>query len=157
TATSATAAQVNCNTCHVQHGQKNDLARVASADGSNPQKLKSYLASLDTTASTTDQARLATTRLFTGTGPADVRRQNKADLHSGKSASFGAMPWYVWVAVVGLLPLVGLAVMAYGTMRRKARLDAATARAKPVEEPKPRTGSIDLEKIKAEAPAYPHP
>jgi len=157
TTTSAATAQVNCNTCHVQHGQKNDLARVVTDSGKDPQKLKTYLASLKASVPPTDQTRLATTSVFTGTGPADVLRQNKADIKAGAPSSFGGLPWYVWVGLVGLLPIAGLAVMVYGTARRKAQLSAATAAVKPVEEAPQRSGSLNLEKLKAEGPAYPHP
>jgi thioredoxin reductase (NADPH) len=156
-ATSATTAQVNCNTCHVQHGQKNDLARVASDSGKDPQKLKTYLAALTAKVPAGEQPRLATASVFPGSGPAEVQRQNKTNINATAPRQFGGMPWYVWVGLVGLLPIAGLAVMAYGTARRKALLAAATAAAKPVEETKLRTGSIDIEKAKAEGPAYPHP
>ncbi|MFL6277015.1 MAG: NAD(P)-binding domain-containing protein [Blastocatellia bacterium] len=155
TTTSATTAQVNCNTCHVQHGQKNDLARVVTDSGKDPQKLKTYLASLNAKVPPADQPRLATTSA--GTGPAEVQRQNKAGINTSAPRQFGGLPWYIWVGLVGLLPIAGLAVMAYGTARRKSQLAAATAVVKqPIEQQQP-TGSIDLEKVKAEGPAYPHP
>jgi thioredoxin reductase len=157
TTTSATTAQVNCNTCHVQHGQKNDLARIVTDTGKDPQKLKTYLASLTAQVPAADQSRLVTASVFTGTGPAEVQRQNKANFNPGAISQFGGLPWYVWVGLLGVLPVAGLAVMAYGTAQRKAQIAAATAAVKPPTEPLPRTGSIDLEKAKAEGPAYPHP
>ncbi|HKP10802.1 MAG TPA: NAD(P)-binding domain-containing protein, partial [Blastocatellia bacterium] len=161
TTTSATTAQVNCNTCHVQHGKQNVLkeyeARLASGnDGNDPQKLKAYLASLNTGMAAAEQSPKVTDKVFTGVGPAEVLRQNKANINTSAPASFGGLPWYVWVGLIGFLPVAGLAVMAYGTAKRKAQLSAATAAVKP-EEAKPRTGSIDIEKAKAEGPAYPHP
>ncbi|MEN3331094.1 MAG: hypothetical protein V7641_459, partial [Blastocatellia bacterium] len=38
TVTSAATAPVNCNACHVQHGQKNDLAGIVTHTGKDPPK-----------------------------------------------------------------------------------------------------------------------
>jgi thioredoxin reductase (NADPH) len=157
TATSATSAQVNCNTCHVQHGQKNDLARIVSDSGKDPEKLTTYLASLNKSVAATEQQPRVIGKVFTGTGPAEVQRQNKANINTSAPASFGGLPWYAWVGLVGFLPIAGLVVMAYGTARRKAQLKAATAAVKPAETPLQKSGSLDLDKLKAEGPAYPHP
>jgi thioredoxin reductase len=152
------AVQANCNTCHQQHGQAEDLARVLDVAGTENKKIKDYMASL--TGGGPDQNnRRATAQVFSGTGvgAAEVLRQNKDVLNTGLLANVGALPWYAWAGLLGLVPIAGLAVMAVGTARRRSYLKAASAQVKAAETDVPITGSLDFEKLKAEGPAYPHP
>jgi thioredoxin reductase (NADPH) len=152
--------QANCNTCHQQHGQSEDIARMLAGGAADNKKLKAYLASLDTGGEPGQGTRLATAsaNLFTaGVGPADVLRQNKSGIRTALISNFGAVPWYAWVGLIAALPLAALAVMALGAAQSKGYLKAATAvKLAPPADFKA-TGSIDLEKAKAEGPAYPHP
>ena len=40
--------KANCNTCHQQHGQSEDVAKLVSADGKSVDNIKKYLVSLTT-------------------------------------------------------------------------------------------------------------
>lgn len=152
--------QVNCNTCHKQHGQSEYAAKVLTAAGTDNKQLKNYLATLDNGGEGDQGKRLATAaeNLFAGVGTADVLRQNKDSLSAGLASNFGALPWFVWAGLIVALPLAGLAVIAAGTARRKGLLKAATDDVKPAPTATPAGArSIDLEKAKAEGPPYPHP
>lgn len=146
--------QANCGTCHQQHGQSVDLAKVFSEASTSSQKLKTYLASLDTVSG--EGPRLATKATFAGVGSAEAIRQNKPALSPGFISRAGGLPWYAWGALIASLPVAAVTVMAFGTARRRSALKTATAEVKaPVTIPT--TGSIDLEKAAAEGPDYPHP
>lgn len=152
--------QASCDTCHKQHGQSEDNAKVLTVAGTDNKQLKNYLTALNTGGEGGQAKRLATApgNLFTGVGPADVLRQNKSTIGARFFSNFGALPWYAWAGLIAALPLAGLAVIAVGTARRKGHLKAATDDVKPAPTAD-RTGtrSIDLEKAKAEGPPYPHP
>jgi thioredoxin reductase len=151
-------AQANCNTCHKQHGESEDSAKLLRDAGTEQKKIKAYLASIETGGDPDQKQRVATARVFTGTGPAEVLRQDSNTLRAGALASVGGAPWYVWVALLVALPFACLLAVAIGTSRSKSALDAASAQ---VKTPAPKEGttsrSIDLEKLKAEGPSYPHP
>jgi thioredoxin reductase len=91
--------------------------------------------------------------------------------HANAKASVGALPWSVWVALLGLLPVAALAVMAIDTARRKSALAAAT-RQPIVEQARNVAGVWDadepissdirkyydaIEHWKEVCPPYPHP
>jgi thioredoxin reductase (NADPH) len=152
--------QAKCDTCHKQHGQSEDNAKVLSAAGTDNKQLKSYLASLDNGGDGEQAKRLATAQanLFAGVGPADVLRQNKASIGASLMASFGGLPWFVWAGLIVALPAAGLAVIAAGAARSKGQIKSATddVKAAPAAS-STGTRSIDLDKAKLEGPAYPHP
>jgi thioredoxin reductase (NADPH) len=145
--------QANCSTCHQQHNQSEDLAKFLTDASTNNQKLKTYLASLD--AQSGGGPRMATEATFAGTGSAATIRQNKSALGRGMIRA-GGVPWYAWAALIVSLPVAAVAVMAFGTVRRRGALKSASAEVR-TPAPAPTTGSIDLEKAKAEGPDYPHP
>ncbi|HKY06145.1 MAG TPA: NAD(P)-binding domain-containing protein, partial [Blastocatellia bacterium] len=162
-ATRATVAgsvslQANCNTCHQQHGQSRDLARAVTDAGVNDQKLKDYFASLDRAQTATNNPPLATARLFEGTGPATRIRQDRDVPVLTGAARLGALPWYAWAALAFALPLAVVAAVVIGSARLKRffkqtetagmRGDRAEARA---------PGALDLNRLAAAGPAYPHP
>jgi thioredoxin reductase (NADPH) len=150
--------QANCSTCHPQHGQSQYIARLLTNAGPGNTKLKTYLASLEISGSGGKGTLFANPQLFKGVGPAEAIRQNKATIGANSVSNVGALPWYGWAGLVAALPIVGLAVMAVGTARRKSYLKAATAdlMLAPIAD-LTGTRSLDLEKLKAEGPAYPHP
>jgi thioredoxin reductase len=147
-------AQANCSTCHLQHGQSEDLAKFQSEASINNQKLKTYLASLDT--QTGAGPRVATQATFAGTGSAEALRQNKSALTTKLISRAGGVPWSAWAALVASLPVAAVAVLAVGTVRRRAALKSASREIRQPA-PSPTTGSIDLEKARLEGPDYPHP
>jgi thioredoxin reductase len=103
-------------------------------------------------------ATLATTRILTGVGGAAGLRQNKDTIVLSSITYLGGIPWYVWVAMLGVLPIAGLFIMFASTSRRKGSLMAATRQIKQADEvEKAFTKVLDLDKLKAEGPAYPHP
>ena len=114
--------QVNCSTCHQQHNQSEDLAKFLTEASTNNQKLKTYLASLDTQSG--GGPRLATEATFAGSGSADAIRQNKSAVGMTRA---GGVPWYAWAALIAGLPVAAVAVMAFGTVRRRVALKSASA------------------------------
>jgi len=151
--------QANCSTCHKQHGESEDLAKALTEAGTDKGKLKTYLDSLDKS-DPNRGVRLATAteNLFGGVGAATDLRQNKTPFGAAFISKLGAVPWYAWIGMMAAIPIIGLAVMAVGTRRRKSFIESASAEVK-VPPTKPISGSrsLDLEKLKAEGPAYPHP
>lgn len=134
------AAQLaKCNTCHQQHGQAKETARIEPEPGKKLEffKQNEFLASV---------------------GSAYTFRQDKETLNLDSIHNSGALPWYGWLGLIALAPVAGLVVMAAGTLRRKYFLSAVKTEAKPDDEvSKALKGTFDLEQLKAEGPAYPHP
>ena len=133
-----------CITCHTQHGEDKDLMaslRTATIKG-GPQAHESQAQNIP----------------WLGGGGAQVIRHDDtgARWSFATNTHVGAMPWYGWVGVIAIVPVLGLAVMAANSMRRKHFLGVAKAPS-PDEAPKPGTKFLDLAKLKAEGPAYPHP
>jgi thioredoxin reductase (NADPH) len=137
----------NCTTCHEQHGEARNL--VASLR--DPEEGAVVLS--------TD----ATTRNVPvlGWGGAQVIRH---DEHAGARWNFartgyvGGLPWYAWTGIIVALPLFGLAVMAVGSVRR--RLAVRSIKVEPSRQPEravPGTRLLDIKKLEAEGPPYPHP
>ena len=134
-----------------------DVDEALLAAGTDQNKVKEYLSSIGFNAAPAEQSRFATANLLPHSGSADVLRQNKSGIRTALISNFGAVPWYVWAGLLIALPVAALAVMAVGAARSKGILKAATAvKLAPAADSKT-TGSIDLEKVKAEGPAYPHP
>jgi thioredoxin reductase len=155
----AGAGIANCNSCHVQHGKKNSLEEFASSlsEGTDPSRLKQYLESLSRETGADQSNRKATVASFRGMGAAEVIRQDRDGLDLASVTNAGAIPWYGWVALIGLIPLAGLVSMAAGVSRRRSALKASTARAEPVKVAPVTTGSLNLERLRAEGPGYPYP
>jgi len=84
----------------------------------------------------------------------DVLRQNRVGF---KWRSAGGVPWYFWAALTGLLPLGSLVVMAAKSSRARRAIQAAAIQLAAMPASPPTQGSLDLEKLKAEGPPYPHP
>ncbi|HXI92259.1 MAG TPA: NAD(P)-binding domain-containing protein [Blastocatellia bacterium] len=151
--------RANCYTCHRQHGRSEDLLKLVAA-GKDERHIKDYFAKIDSGKDEVGK-RLATAseNLFSGVGGADKIRQDKDTLSAGMLSSFGGLPWYGWVGLIGILPIGGLAVMAVGTARRKHSLQTVKVDAAPNESEvaKALVGVLDLEKLKAEEAPYPHP
>ena len=145
--------QANCSTCHLQHNQSEDLAKFLTEASTNSQRLKTYIASLDTESG--EGPKLATEATFQSAGPSEAVRQNKSALGPGMMSA-GGVPWYAWLVLIASLPVAAVAVMAFGTVRRRGALKSASAVVRTPAAP-PTTGSIDLEKARLEGPDYPHP
>ncbi len=141
----ATAGMANCNSCHVQHNKKNTLEEFAASlsKGSDSTGLKQYLESLNKEVGADQKRRQATAVVFKGTGAAEDIRQNRDTLGLASLTRAGAVPWYVWVALAGLIPVAGLAIMAAGAARRKSALKAKAARAESVEEARQHPHAFD--------------
>ncbi len=135
----------NCTSCHVQHGQDKDLIATLRTSGvkEGPTQQQSQLKNIPTL----------------GLGDMTVIRQDDSGSRWGfkQSEHIGGIPWYGWLAGLAILPIIGFVVMAVGTSRRKSFIQAASAEVKPELEQKQATKFLDLEKLKAEGPSYPHP
>jgi thioredoxin reductase/pSer/pThr/pTyr-binding forkhead associated (FHA) protein len=149
----------NCGTCHQQHGQSEDVAKLVPPAGKDTAKVKKYLAAveagelLNETIEGNELAQNARSMLVV-TGDARARRQNRAATLFGFIRNFGALPWYAWLGLVAILPMTALVAIAASTVRRKGWLRKFRIENRAEKIP---TGSIDLEKVKAEGPPYPHP
>jgi thioredoxin reductase (NADPH) len=140
----------NCRTCHQQHGQSEDIAKLIPAAGTDEQNIKAYLIKVATSSGDG-----APPQVPQATDGAPQPTRHKIEL-ARIDDDFGAMPWYGWVGLAAALPLIGLVAAAVDTLRRRSYLKTVKVEIKPEEE----TGAtrlLDLEKIKAEAPPYPHP
>jgi thioredoxin reductase len=152
------SVQANCATCHRQHNSSEDLAQFVDDAARDGQKLGTYLRTL--TASNIQAGGTAPLPSVNvqSSGGAGVTRQNKETIVLGSISYLGGIPWYVWVAMIGIVPLGLLVSMAANTARRKGYLMSATEQVKPADEvEKALTKVLDLDKLKAEGPAYPHP
>jgi thioredoxin reductase (NADPH) len=157
TAGSAERVQSNCYTCHRQHGTSPDLARLIE-EGKDEKRLKDYIDKVEKGILDSPD-RMATARLFTGIGGASEIRQEKDVLTTDLNSNIGALPWYGWAAMIALVPVAGLVVMAVGTARRRYLLDAAKADgpANPEAAAMALSMVLDITKLQAEGPSYPHP
>ncbi|HSE97586.1 MAG TPA: NAD(P)-binding domain-containing protein, partial [Blastocatellia bacterium] len=149
--------QANCSTCHVQHNRSEDLVKFVGEMARDGRQVDEALRSV-TGNTQGGKETLATTRILTGVGGAGGIRQNKDTIVVSSITFLGGIPWYAWVAMIGILPIAGLFIMFTNTARKKSYLMSATQQVKPPEEAeKAFTRVLDLDKIKAEGPAYPHP
>ena len=152
----------NCNTCHQQHGQSQDVAKLIPPAGNDAVKVGKYLASLDRGDSANegrDGEVLppgSKSPLVLASGGAAAMRQNRTAPVLGVIRNPGGVSWYVWLALAAVLPLAALVVMTAGTARRQTLLKRRRTETRQ-EAARATTGSIDLEKVKAEGPPYPHP
>ncbi len=135
----------NCTSCHAQHGEDKNLIaslRVSNKDGGQPgpQPEAASLASV-------------------GKGGAQVIRHDETGARwSLKSdLQFGGLPWYDWIALLAVVPILGVAVMVANSVGRKRFINPKTATAPKTEVEKAGTKFLDLAKLKAEGPPYPHP
>ncbi|MEK6325134.1 MAG: NAD(P)-binding domain-containing protein [Acidobacteriota bacterium] len=136
----------NCTSCHVQHGADKNLVaavRVPTRDGDLPVAQSSAAGSPPA-----------------GKGGAQVIRHDDtgARWSMQSDVQVGGLPLYFWGAALLLVPLLGLAAMAASTIRRGRFMGAAKA-GSTIETEVEKAGArfIDIAKIKAEGPAYPHP
>ena len=150
--------QANCYTCHRQHGESEDLARLV-AEGKDDKKLKDYADRVEKgIIDSPDRLATAPDRLFKGVGQASEIRQEKDVVKADIGSSVGALPWYGWAGLLAIVPVAGLVVMAVGTARRKYLLDVAKPDA-PMnpEAAKALSMVLDVAKLQSEGPSYPHP
>ncbi len=135
----------NCTSCHVQHGGEKDLIaalRVSSGDGD--------LSGAQGTASIQRMAR----------GGAQVIRHD--DTGARWSLKFdlnvGGLSWYGWAGMLAVVPVLAVAFLAANTIRRKKFMSVGRSEAAAgTEADRGGSSSLDLAKLKAEGPAYPHP
>jgi thioredoxin reductase (NADPH) len=136
----------NCTSCHAQHGGDKDLVaalRVSSSDGNQ----------VGFQASTANIPRI-------GSGGAQVIRHDDTGARwSLKSdLNVGGLPWYGWAGILAIVPALGVALLAAKSIRRGSFM-AGPGSGSAVENEVQKAGTkfLDLAKLKAEGPAYPHP
>jgi len=128
----------DCVSCHVQHGENKDF--IASLRAAGP------------------DMRARAHNVPPGViGGAAVRQDETGARWRFSSGNLGALPWYGWVGIIGALPVLGLTVIVADTIRRKSFLKTVQVEVKEDEVEKASTRFLDLAKLKAEGPAYPHP
>lgn len=149
------AVQANCNTCHQQHGQSRDLAKVMPAGATDQKRISQILARLEQQQTENNEDRVATRNVFNGIGSASVVRQDSGGLRAALAGGIGGVPWFIWGALALALPIVALC---------KAGVDSLRGRRLILPGEKPAAGSrergtrsIDLDKLEEEGPRYPHP
>jgi len=136
----------NCTSCHEQHGEARNL-----------------IASLRTSEQAGGSTHVeASTRNIptSGWGGAQVIRQDEtgARWSFARSGNVGGLPWYAWAAVLLALPVAAAIGLVAGTARRRAALKSIRVEPAPQAAPeKPGTRLLDIEKLQAEGPPYPHP
>lgn len=134
-----------CITCHTQHGEDKDLIaalRTATIEG-GPQAHESRAQNIP----------------WLGGGGAQVIRHDDtgARWSFATNTQVGAMPWYGWVGMLALVPALGFAVMVGNSLRRKYFLSIPRPPSEETEVQKAGTKFLNLAKLKAEGPPYPHP
>ena len=140
--------KANCNSCHQQHGQIEDLAKIIPSEGKDQAAVAKYVEGLDT--GPIDAGSV--------TGGAGAIRQERAALTLATIKSVGGLSWYVWLAIAAMIPLAGVAVMFAGAARARNAIPPIAVGSGPKQQTELLgTMSIDLEKLKAEGPPYPHP
>ncbi|HYP27675.1 MAG TPA: NAD(P)-binding domain-containing protein [Blastocatellia bacterium] len=153
--------QANCNGCHQQHGQSEDLAKFLASAEDDERKLKAYFTTLGAGGPGEDSDRLATARVFAGVGEAGRIRQDRDAPAGGFISGMGALSWRVWLALVGAPILFGLAAVFAGTVRRRSLFKTVRPRAEHDGQAESSgmlgSRSLDLDKLKEVGPAYPHP
>jgi thioredoxin reductase len=148
--------QANCSTCHRQHNTSEDLVKFVGEIAKDGRQVDEALRSV--TGGAGAEGTLATTRILTGVGGASGIRQNKDTIVVNSITFLGGIPWYAWVAMIGIIPIASLFTMFTNTARRKGSLMAATRQVRQATDTeKALTSVLDIEKLKAEGPAYPHP
>lgn len=106
----------NCATCHKQHGHGKDLGLVLSRIPDS--EIRQFTAQVRSKGlySLGD-----TTERFTAAeiGGTSVRRQGGVDWNWRFVSSLGVAPWYIWLASLGTLALVGIGLIAVGNWKWK--------------------------------------
>jgi thioredoxin reductase (NADPH) len=141
----ATIVGPNCTSCHVQHGGEKDLVASLRAPADRDQS--------GSQASTTNIPPI-------GSGGAQVIRHDDTGARwSLKSdLSVGGLTWYGWVGMLAIVPVLGLALLAANSIRRRAFMAAAgSGPSVETEVAKAGTKFLDLAKLRTEGPSYPHP
>jgi thioredoxin reductase (NADPH) len=136
----------SCTTCHAQHGADKSLVaavRVPTRD-SDLQAEQSAAAGVGPT----------------GKGGAQVIRHDETGARWSMKSDLqvGGLPLYLWGAALLLAPLIGVGAMAAKTIGRRRFMGAAKAAStSETEVEKAGARFINLAKMKAEGPSYPHP
>ncbi len=150
-----TVGKRNCYTCHVQH-HRNETFDALLAAGASETSIRDYLARLNAGENQAARSTAKPDRPLAGSGGAAAMRQNREATGWSATSSLGALPWYGWLGLIAVLPVVGL-VLAFADTARKKRMLIEASREVIETEKGHTTGSLDLEKLKAEGPTYPHP
>jgi thioredoxin reductase len=135
----------NCTSCHVQHGGEKDLIAALRVSSPGDQS--------------TSQASAANIPQLGSGGAQVIRHDDTGARWSLKSdLNVGGLPWYGWVGLLAVVPVLGVALMAANSIRRKSFLAGPASEATSGNEvQKAGTKFLDLAKLKADGPAYPHP
>jgi thioredoxin reductase len=156
-AAQSSASAINCMTCHLQHGRSKDLTALLAGVAGDFQRLKEQ-ASLGLAERKMNESRASLQAPSHGRGGANVYRQDQMAL-SWESAwlRFGALPWYGWLGLMAMLPLSGVAALAFYTLREKRLLKRMRIEPGGSGSEKAAISSQDAARLKAEEMLYPHP
>lgn len=137
----------NCTSCHVQHGVNKNLVAAVRAPGGEG----------DLPVAQSGGAGAPPT----GKGGAQVIRHDDTGARWSMKSNLevGGLPLYFWGVALLLLPLLGLAAMAANTIRRGRFIGVAKTGSTISNTEVEKAGArfLDLAKVKAEGPTYPHP
>jgi thioredoxin reductase (NADPH) len=144
--------KANCNTCHQQHGRSKDLAKLFA----DPAKVNAYLAGRRVDEASSD----------TNPGPADgngvlnLFRLTRIEPRSSRTILlfFGALPWYGWLGLLGVMPLAGLYLLLADqghTLNALKVVSPEGKQGRAVETPSVKSPAS--KKRETDAPLYPHP
>ena len=146
----AVRLQANCSTCHQQHGQSTDTAAILAAGAASSDNIRKYVASLNAP----PQPGLEQgTRPSPPPGGARALRQDSDSLGIDSLSNVGAVPWFGWLAILGLVPLLGLVALIADSVRSRQSLGVVPPAAEGATGPP----SLSVERAMLEGPAYPHP
>jgi thioredoxin reductase (NADPH) len=141
--------QANCSTCHQQHGQSMDTAALVAASSADNNNIKKYIASLNAP-DQSDGPKGA--RPIPPLGGARAIRQDPDSLGIDSLSNVGAVPWFGWIVIACVLPLLGLVAIAADSFRTRRSLNS-----EPSADQGAGTPSLSLSRALIEGPSYPHP
>lgn len=135
----------NCTSCHVQHGGEKDLVAALRVSSFGDQS--------------TAHASAANIPQI-GSGGAQVIRHDETGARWSLESDLnvGGLPWYGWLGMLAVVPVLGVVWMAANSIRRRNFLAGPASEATAGDQvQKAGTKFLDLAKLKADGPAYPHP
>jgi thioredoxin reductase len=142
--------QANCSTCHQQHGPSVDTAALVTAAAADTNNIRQYIAKLN--APTQPGAEPGQVPA-PPPGGARAIRQDRDSLGIDALSVVGAVPWYGWIVIFGIVPLAGLVAIAADAIRSRRSVNAGGAVVEAASGPP----SLSLDRAMLEGPSYPHP
>ncbi len=146
----------NCISCHKQHPviDRRSVPGNLATGSETLREISQVLASV-----TLSRSGIAGMALPAPEGPGaqDARRQNRASLTLPTIGYAGGFSWYFWVGLGSVLALGALGYIGRDTVSQRAALRGIPASEEANHAASSLTAFLDLERLAAEGPTFPHP